>query len=466
VRASRAGTASLVLALLVAALAIRVAHVEATSYRAINDAGTFNRLASEIARTGDYDTGSRPGSGAGGSRGPSAYFPPGFQYFLAGVDRLDGHEAGGRSAVSPERISQAVLGTLAVGLIGLVALEAFGPAVGLIALALAAFYPVLIEDSGLLIGENLLIVFELAATWTALRARRAGAKGGRAVLGWIAATGVLTGLATLTHENAFLMLIPLSVAASSAPARRRPQALASVALLLITAALTVAPWTIRNAIELHRFVPVSDETGITLVGAYNPDSAAFHRLPYKWRFYFQIRQDAALMRHAGRLTEPQLNDRLLSQAEDYVGQHPLAPLSVGFHNTLRMLELEGPFAYQASAAALNLDIGTARIGVFSFWILGALALLGLLTRFVRRAPLWLWAIPLLFALSVVFINVETPRFREPIEPFVVMLAACALAVPATRAASWFSGRSPVRGGRKPVPATRDRQLVEVVERLA
>jgi 4-amino-4-deoxy-L-arabinose transferase-like glycosyltransferase len=427
----------LVLALLVAALAIRVAHVEATTYRAIGDAGTFNRLASQIARTGDYDTGSRPGTGAGGSRGPTAYFPPGFPYFLAGLDRLDGHEAGGRSAVAPERISQAVLGTLAVGLIGLVGLEAFGPVVGIIALALAAFYPVLIEDSGVLIAENLLIVFELAATWTALRARRAGADGGRWALGWIAATGVLAGLATLTHENAFLMLIPLSVAAWSAPTRRRLEALASVALLLITAALTIAPWTIRNAIELHRFIPVSDESGITLVGAYNPDSAAFKPLPYKWRLYIQIRQDAALRRHAGRLTEPQLGDRLLSQAEGYIGRHPLAPLSVGFHNTLRMLELDGSFGYEASATALALHIGTARIGVISFWILGALALLGLLTRGVRRAPLWLWAIPLLFTLSDVLINVETPRFREPIDPFVVMLAACALAVPATLAGARF-----------------------------
>jgi 4-amino-4-deoxy-L-arabinose transferase-like glycosyltransferase len=466
VRASRALTASLVLALLLAALAIRVAHVEATTYRAINDAGTFNRLASEIAQTGDYDTGSRPGSGAGGSRGPTAYFPPGFQYFLAGVDRLDGHEAGGKSALTPERLSQAVLGTLAVALIWLVALEAFGSAVGIIALALAAFYPVLIEDSGLLIGENLLIVLELAATWTALRARRAGAEGRGAVFGWIAATGVLTGLGTLTHENAFLMLIPLSFAAWSAPARRRRQSLASVALLLITAVLTIAPWTIRNAIELHRFIPVSDETGITLVGAYNPDSAAFKPVPYKWRFYFGIGQDAALRRQAGRLTEPQLDDRLLSQAEDYIGRHPLAPLSVGFHNTLRMLELEGPFAYRASATALGLHIGTARVGVFSFWILGVLALLGMLTRSARRAPPWLWAIPVLFALSVVFINVETPRFREPIDPFVVMLAACALAVPASRVALRFSGRSPVGGGRKPTPATRRRQLVEVVERLA
>jgi hypothetical protein len=455
-----------VLALLIAALAIRGAHVESTSYRAINDAGTFTRAASDIARTGNFGTSSRPGSGAGGSRGPTAYFPPGFEYFLAGVDLLDGHEAGGHSSVQGERVAQAVLGTVAVGLIGLVALEAFGPLVGIIALALAAFYPVLIEDSGLVIAENLLILFELGAVWTALRARRASAEQRRSTYGWIAATGVLTGLAILTHENAFLMLIPLAFAVWPARAQRKLHSFGSVALLLLTAALTVAPWTIRNAIELHRFIPVSDETGITLVGAYNPDSAAFKPLPYKWRFFWKISQDAGLRHNAGRLTEPQLGDRLLSQAEDYIGRHPLAPVTVGFRNTLRMLELEGTYAYRASAKALGLHFDTARIGVISFWILGVLALLGVLTPFARRTPRWLWAIPILFALSVVFINVETPRFREPIDPFVVMLAACALAVPATRVAARFSGRSPVRGRRGATLAARDRQLVEVGERLA
>ena len=41
-------------------------------------------------------------------------------------------------------------------------------------MALAAVYPVLIELTGTLVAENLLVVLELAAVWTALRARRAG----------------------------------------------------------------------------------------------------------------------------------------------------------------------------------------------------------------------------------------------------------------------------------------------------
>jgi len=35
----------------------------------------------------------------------------------------------------------------------------------------------------------------------------------------------------------------------------------------------VAPWTIRNAVVMHALIPVSDETGGTLAGTYNPVSA-------------------------------------------------------------------------------------------------------------------------------------------------------------------------------------------------
>ena len=69
-------------------------------------------------------------------------------------------------------------------------------AVALIALSVAAVYPVLIELSGVLAAENLLTVLVLAAVWAALRARRSPHP-----IAWLAAAGVLTGLATLTHQT-------------------------------------------------------------------------------------------------------------------------------------------------------------------------------------------------------------------------------------------------------------------------
>ena len=168
-----------------------------------NDAGSYLTLASYIAHTGDYSLSRAPGSGAGGTRGPSAYFAPGYPYFLALVDVIDGHETRRGGAIHPARISQAVLGTITVALIGLVALELFGAIAGLIALVLAAIYPVLIELSATLVAENLLTALVLAAVYAGLRVRRA--RSARTTYAWVAGAGVLTGLATLTHENAIVI---------------------------------------------------------------------------------------------------------------------------------------------------------------------------------------------------------------------------------------------------------------------
>src|ERR1700679_518825 len=123
-------------AIVVLALVLRVAFVETTSFKSIDDAGTHNRLGSQIAQLGDYKPSTGFESGAGGTHGPTAYFPPAYAYFVALVDIVDGHRTGGRAALLGIRLGDAVLGTIAVGLLGLVAVEAFGAGIPLTAMGL------------------------------------------------------------------------------------------------------------------------------------------------------------------------------------------------------------------------------------------------------------------------------------------------------------------------------------------
>jgi 4-amino-4-deoxy-L-arabinose transferase-like glycosyltransferase len=463
---SRALRAGLVVIILIVAFLLRLNQADRSGYRPINDAGSYLTLASYIAHTGDYSLRRTPGSGAGGTRGPSAYYAPGFPYFLAAVDLIDGHAVRRDGAIHPARVSQAVLGTVTVALVGLVGLELFGALAGLIALIMAAIYPVLIELSGVLVAENLLTTLVLAAVYAGLRVRRAGAP--LTTYAWIAGAGVLTGLATLTHENGILIVLPLIAAVWTARPRFKLRSLAAPALLLATTALTIAPWTIRNAVVMHAFIPVSDETGITLVGTYNPASAADPVVPYKWRIFYAIPGERPLIRQASRLTEPQMEAKLESQAFHYIAKHPSSPFVVAFHNALRLLELEGTFAWHASAAAQSIPTHTAGTGVISFWIVCGLALAGAFTRLVRTAPKWIWWVPVLLALSVVLVNVETPRFRAPIDPFLILLAAAGLAavIGLVVRRVGLGDRAPVRReGRDPV-AARPGELVEMRQRLA
>jgi 4-amino-4-deoxy-L-arabinose transferase-like glycosyltransferase len=451
--------AVVVVVLLLLALALRVAEVQRTAYQPVNDAFAYLTLASSIAHTGDYPDSHAPGSGAGGSRGPTAYFPPAFPYLLAAADLIDGHTDPLGGAVHPARILQAVIGTAVVAMVGLVGLEAFGELVGLIALGLAAVYPVLIELSGTIVAENLMTLLVLAAIWAALRMRRSDHP-----YRWVALAGVLTGLATLSHVNAILLIVPLAVAAWTTAQAAFRHRLAALTLLAVTTVLTLLPWTIRNAIELHRFVPVADETGITLIGTYNAASASNHTIPYRWRVFYRVPGEPRSIDHPTGLSEAALSSKLQSQAFHYISKHPAAPLAVLYHNSRRLLELEGAYAWKTSASSIGVPLATARIGVLSFWALCLVAFAGLVTGALRRAPWWLWLAPVLLWLSAALINGETPRFREPIDPFLILLASYALAA----ALRTFVPRlaAPARGQRRSAVAAGSGQLVEMGERLS
>jgi 4-amino-4-deoxy-L-arabinose transferase-like glycosyltransferase len=279
---------------------------------------------------------------------------------------------------------------------------------------------VLIETSAVLLAENLLIALILAAVYCGLRVRRAAHP-----YRWIAAAGVFTGLGALTHQNALLLLAPLAIAAWSSAGTRASRTRA-LAVLALATALTIAPWTIRNAVELHSFTPISDQAGETLFGTYNPVSAADTRVPYKWLPPTGITTAKALVAQAPRMHEQDWENRLLSKALRYIGAHPLSVADASLQNALQLLELNGSSAWEASAASIGLKRGTAEIAIVGFWACLVLAVLGALTPSARRAPKWLWLVPILLALGTVWVRAETPRFRLPIDPFLILLASLAI----------------------------------------
>ena len=131
------------------------------------------------------------------------------------------------------------------------------------------------------------------------------------------------------------------------------------------------------------------------------------------------------MKQAPSLPEPVWENRLLSQALRYIGAHPLFSRD-RVQNALQLLELGGSYAWEASAASIGLQRGAAEIAIGGFWVCTVLAVLGAFAQSARRAPKWLWLVPILYALATVWVRAETPRFRLPIDPFLILLASCAL----------------------------------------
>ena len=99
-----------------------------------------------------------------------------------------------------------------------------------------------------------------------------------------------------------------------------------------------------------------------------------------------------------------------------------------------------------TAATISAAREPAIAGVLCFWVFAVLAVIGAFTQRARAAPLWLWSIPLLMYLSVVFLVVETPRYRKAIDPFIILLAA--LAVISLRVRPSRSRRQRTRDGRE------------------
>ena len=102
--------------LLALALAIRLGYVAVTpDYELVHDARDYDYHARSIAE----------GEGYGLSfRRPTAFRPPGFSFFLAGVYDVAGVQRAKPSRRLPvARVAQALVGTLAVALIGVLAAQ-------------------------------------------------------------------------------------------------------------------------------------------------------------------------------------------------------------------------------------------------------------------------------------------------------------------------------------------------------
>jgi hypothetical protein len=147
---------------------------------------------------------------------------------------------------------QVLLGTLLVAASGLAAAALFDARTGVVAALIAALQPALVAHSHMLWSETLFALLVTLSLAAAVRAERS------ASLGWAVAAGLGFGAGALARE------LSLGVAAacaawgiSLAPPGQRRAAAARGALLLALALLVIAPWTLRNARVLGRFVPVS-----------------------------------------------------------------------------------------------------------------------------------------------------------------------------------------------------------------
>ena len=376
-----------VIAILVGAMAVRVGYVLATpGYAPGHDDRAFDTLAVGVAQSGAYPD-------VNGHA--TAYRPPGYTYVLAGVYAVSGT---GRERLTAARLFQAAVGTAMVGLLGLLAYRLFGWRAGVVALLLSAFYPPMIMVGAALVSELQVVFLELASLLAVLAWSRTHR------WRWVGITGALAGALTLTRSNGFVVVIALAAGLAIGTGKGRPLAgiyrrkpsgvrrIFPAGAALAIALIVVAPWTVRNAVVMHSFIPVSDELGGTLAGTYNPVSAADKTQPAYWHLLDQIPQYDQQSRVLATGPEAPFQSRLLHLALDYASHHPLYIAKVAFYNTLRLADLHGLGNDRYTATLVGVtSTSWADATVIGFWVVLPLAVMGIVIGDVRRrVPGFVW----------------------------------------------------------------------------
>ena len=323
-----------------------------------------------------------------------AWEMPGTAIFFAPAVKLFGAEA----AVLPIRIAQSILLVVQSALIGLTAQRLFGKCIpALVAASLMAFYPFLLFYQGLLLSETLFNTLLLAAIAALYWWRDRGFLFDKA----FAVTCLCFAAATWTKPT-LTILPPLLMAAAAWAAGtnwRRALVVLLAASCLYSAFLS--PWWVRNFTLFGTFVPFTTGSAQNLYLGNNaqPDVVTkIHALP----------DELARQRAFSKVTI------------DYIKDNPTAFVAAAARKFMRFWNVV-PNAREFNSGLYSL------ISAASFGPILLLALIGA----IRRWRQWRALAPLYLIVgnftAVHIITVASLRYRLPIEPILILLAAEPLA---------------------------------------
>ena len=344
--------------------------------------------------------------GAPGS--PLADHPPLTSVVLAPWVRLAGYGHFGLA-----RCAMAALGALTVLLVGLVGREVAGRRVGLIAAGIAAVYPNLWVNDGLLMSETVAALATALTLWLAYRLRRSPSVGMAILAGAAAALAGLARVELVLLLPLLVLPVVLSRRDQSGPDRLRMAGAATAAGLL-----TLVPWVAYNLQRFERPVLLSADGG-TLLGANCDDTYYGPRLGF-WNGL------CALPPPGSGGDASVHSERMRRTALEYIGDHKGRLPVVVAARLGRTWGVFRPFDPVEWNAFDGRPRWISLAQVWLFWLVAGFAIAGTVLLRRRGQPVWLLLAPVL-AVTVATITVYgRERFRVPAEVPLVVFAAVAV----------------------------------------
>lgn len=204
----------------------------------------------------------------------TAYYPPGYPYFLGTVQRVLVATGLDRHTVVVAGVLQALLGGVAVVAVVVVGRRLGGRAVGIVAGAVLACWPNLVVYAGLLLSETLFV--------TALAVGLAGIltmdDGGRRRWWRAVVGGGALGVAALVRPQV-LLVVPALVVAWTVSRLGWREVLRRAAVPVVGVVVVAAPWAVRNASVFGSFVPFSTNGGDNLCVGFHPGARGGFSIP-------------------------------------------------------------------------------------------------------------------------------------------------------------------------------------------
>jgi 4-amino-4-deoxy-L-arabinose transferase-like glycosyltransferase len=435
----RHGRTTLVLLAIILAVggALRAERVVNPNADPGDDALAYTALAKSLYEDGSY---------GGPSFSNSSDWSPGAPLLYAGAYYATG---GARDGVA--RLLQALMGVLAIVFVYLLGRRIACRPAGLIAAAGVAIYPPFIHSTGAVLSEPPAILTLpaaiLAFLWAAER---------RGTWEWVV-PGLLLGVTALIRPE--YVAVGLALAAVALILRWREGgpavALPATAVLVVAMALPLAPWVVRNAIEIDKATLSTGGGKALYVGTSLPADGEYQRVKSALVERFQGRTVEPDSEELDRIDPEPLFDRVAArypdlprdealgkigrqQLEDYFTDEPLDYAAMTVRKVWRMW---------SSGVGEAMESTPGRVIQVLLVLLG-LAGLGVLLRTGRGFEAIVLAVPIGVVTAIGAVTLASNRRSEILMTLVFPLAGAVLA----RAGALLRERR--SGGGREVPAGR------------
>jgi 4-amino-4-deoxy-L-arabinose transferase-like glycosyltransferase len=349
---------------------------------------------------------------------PTAFWPPGYPVLLATAYVVFGEK------VIVAQMLNVALGTATVWLAYLIGRRLFGRGTALLGAGIVACFPSLIFYTGVTLSEITFTFLALLAIYLLIMEAQSGRRRDvRLLLG----AGLALGLAALTRGQALLLpvvLVPFWLRSGVSWRRICPK----LAALALGMGLIVAPWTARNAIQLHAPVLIATNAGVDFWIGHHQSAAGDFGPTGGAQLVFSHPELDPVTR------EVRVNNEGFEKGLSFAVTHPAQELVLPFKKLFWLYynDEEG-LRWNEGHGGQDFLPGPVRDGllalsnVYYFAVLGLL-LLGTGRWISLREPGRLLLLSLVGYWTLIhLVFFGNPRFHAPVMPLVALLAGLAWA---------------------------------------